>query len=129
LREFLSDVAWGELDFLVLDLAPGTDRIATLAQLLPEANLVVLTLPSSVSQMVVRKSLALAQESKMTILGLVENMTGLFPGLASGENLARAFSVPFLGAIPYDPALAALTDEGQPIVLSSTAAPSRSAIE
>ncbi len=129
LREFLSDVAWGDLDFLLLDLAPGTDRISTVAQLLPGVNLVVLTLPSGVSQMVVKKSLALAKEDHLSVLGLVENMTGLFPGEASGAELAQAFGVPFLGAIPYDPALAALTDQGQPLALSSIESPSRRALE
>ena len=129
LREFLSDVNWGDLDFLLLDLPPGTDRIATLGQLLPEADLVVLTLPSDVSQMVVKKSLALAQEARLSILGLVENMAGLFPGHASGEELAKAFGVRFLGAIPYDPALTAGTDQGQPLVLSPLETPSRRAME
>src|SRR2546427_5980631 len=81
LREFLADTAWGELDALVIDLPPGTDRLATVVSLVPVlAGVVIVTIPSDVSQLVVRKSLTAAPEEKGSILGLVENMAGLFSG-------------------------------------------------
>jgi len=127
LREFLSDTVWGELDILFLDLAPGTDRIATLSGLLPSlTGIILVTIPSEVSHLVVRKSLVLARELKISMLGLIENMSGyecptcqtigeLFkPG--QGPLLAREFGVPFLGAIPFDPRLARSGDSGIPFV-------------
>src|SRR5206468_4190976 len=81
LREFLADTAWGELDALVIDLPPGTDRLATVVSLVPVlAGVVIVTIPSDVSQLVVRQSITVAREEKVSILGLVENMAGLFPG-------------------------------------------------
>jgi ATP-binding protein involved in chromosome partitioning len=127
LREFLSDTVWGALDILFLDLAPGTDRIATIAGLLPELTGVILvTIPSEVSHMVVRKSLVLARELKVPILGLIENMSGYYcqscqvigelfrPG--QGPLLAREFGIRFLGEIPFDPRLARSGDSGIPFV-------------
>jgi ATP-binding protein involved in chromosome partitioning len=127
LREFLSDTIWGALDCLFLDLPPGTDRIATLADILPGLTGVILvTLPSEVSHLVVRKSLALARNLKIPMLGLIENMVGydcqscqtigeLFqPG--QGPRLARDFGIRFLGALPFDPRLARSGDSGIPFV-------------
>jgi ATP-binding protein involved in chromosome partitioning len=127
LREFLSDTLWGELDILFLDLAPGTDRIATLSGLLPSlTGIILITIPSEVSHLVVRKSLVLARALQVTTLGLIENMSGyecpcchtvgeLFkPG--QGPLLAREFGIPFLGAIPFDPRLARSGDSGIPFV-------------
>lgn len=127
LREFLSDTIWGTLDCLFLDLPPGTDRIATLADILPGLTGVILvTIPSEVSHLVVRKSLALARNLKIPMLGLIENMTGyacqscqaigeLFrPG--QGPRLARDFGIRFLGEIPFDPRLARSGDSGIPFV-------------
>jgi len=101
LREFLADTAWGELDALVIDLPPGTDRLATIVSLVPVlAGAVIVTIPSDVSQLVVRKSITVAQQEKAPILGLIENMAGLFPGpdaemlaadiLSGSESLAGA---------------------------------------
>ena len=127
LREFLSDTVWGELDFLFLDLPPGTDRIATLADILPGlTGMVLVTIPSEVSHLVVRKSLALARDLKVPVLGLIENMAGyscqhcqtvgeLFkPG--EGPRLAGDFGIRFLGEIPFDPRLARSGDSGIPFV-------------
>lgn len=124
LREFLADTAWGALDVLLLDLPPGTDRLATVAGLLPVlSGTIVVTIPSDVSHLVVRKSITVAVRAKAPVLGLVENMSGLFPG-PSGAELARAAGIAFLGAVPFDPALAAAADLGEPLVAS---APSRDA--
>jgi ATP-binding protein involved in chromosome partitioning len=119
LREFLADTAWGALDILLLDLPPGTDRLVTVASLLPVlSGTIVVTIPSDVSHLVVRKSITIAAQTKAPVLGLVENMTGLFPG-PSGAELAREAGIPFLGAIPFDPALAAAADLGEPLVATT----------
>ena len=119
IREFLADTAWGALDVLLLDLPPGTDRLVTVVGLLPAlSGTIVVTIPADVSHLVVRKSITIAAQAKAPVLGLVENMTGAFPG-PSGVELARAAGVPFLGAVPFDPALAAAADLGEPLVASA----------
>jgi len=119
LREFLADTAWGALDVLLLDLPPGTDRLVTVASLLPTlSGTIVVTIPSEVAHLVVRKSITIAAQAKAPVLGLVENMAGLFPG-PSGIDLAREAGIPFLGAVPFDPALAAAADFGEPLVASA----------
>jgi len=85
-------------------------------RLLPRCpGTIVVTIPSDVSHLVVRKSITLAAQAKAPVLGLVENMAGLFPG-PSGVDLAREAGIPFLGAVPFDPALAAAADRGEPLV-------------
>jgi ATP-binding protein involved in chromosome partitioning len=118
---------WGKLDFLFLDLAPGTDRIATLANILPGlTGIILVTIPSEVAHLVVRKSLALAQDLKIPVLGLIENMAGyscqncqtvgeLFRPSA-GLRLARDFGIRFLGEIPFDVRIARAGDSGVPFV-------------
>ena len=116
LREFLADTAWGALDVLVIDLPPGTDRLATVVSLVPGlSGTVVVTIPSDLSQLIVRKSITVARGAGSPVLGLVENMSGLFPG-PSPETLAREGDIPFLGAIPFDPALAQAADHGAPFL-------------
>src|SRR6185503_3064540 len=124
LREFLADTRWGALDALVVDLPPGTDRMAVVASLLPRVDgAVVITIPSDVSQLVVRRSITAARDAHTRILGLVENMAGLFPGADVGTLAAEA-GVPLLGRVPFDAALAAAADRGEPYV---TAAPDTAA--
>jgi ATP-binding protein involved in chromosome partitioning len=116
LREFLADTNWGELDALLLDLPPGTDRLATVASLVERlAGTIIVTIPSDVSQLVVRKSITVAGQVKAPVFGLVENMAGLFPG-PDAALLAREAGIPFLGRVPFDPALAAAADRGEPFV-------------
>jgi ATP-binding protein involved in chromosome partitioning len=127
LREFLCDTVWGDLDILFLDLPPGTDRIGTLAGILPGlTGLILVTIPSEVSHLVVRKSLALARDLRIPVLGLIENMAGYYcqscetvgelfrPG--HGPRLACDFGIRFLGEIPFDPRLARSGDSGLPFV-------------
>jgi ATP-binding protein involved in chromosome partitioning len=115
-REFLADTNWGELDALLLDLPPSIDRLATVASLVERlAGTVVVTIPSDVSHLVVRKSITVAVQVKAPVLGLVENMAGLFPG-PDAAVLAREAGIPFLGRVPFDPALAAAADRGEPFV-------------
>lgn len=128
LREFLADTHWGELDFLFLDLPPGTDRFPNLAQLLPHfSGTLIVTIPSEVSHLVVKRSIAAAKELRAPIVGLVENMAGyvclscgevgvLFQG-GGAEAMAADLGIPYLGKIPFDPRIASSSDEGRPFVL------------
>ncbi|OGL11275.1 MAG: ATPase [Candidatus Rokubacteria bacterium RIFCSPLOWO2_02_FULL_73_56] len=128
LREFLADTRWGELDLLLLDLPPGTDRLATVAGLVPGlAGTVVVTIPSDVAHLVVRKSLTVAAQAKAPVLGLVENMSGLFPG-PDAAALARDAGVPLLGRVPFDPELAAAADRGEAFVTLRPDAPAARAL-
>jgi Mrp family chromosome partitioning ATPase len=112
IREFLADTRWGDLDALLVDLPPGVDRLATVASLVPSmGGVVIVTIPSGVSHLVVKRSITAAAETRAPVLGLVENMTGVFPGPA-GVDLARDAGIPFLGAVPFDPELARAGDSG-----------------
>ena len=128
LREFLADTAWGALDLLLIDLPPGTDRLATITGLVPAlAGTVVVTIPSDVSRLIVRKSITVAQAAPAPVLGLIENMAGMFPG-PGAEALAGESGVPFLGRVPFDPALAAAADRGEPYVAVAPDAPAARAL-
>ena len=128
LREFLADTRWGELDVLLLDLPPGTDRLGTVASLVPAlAGSVVVTIPSEVSHLVVKKSITVAGQAKAPVLGLVENMAGLFPG-PDGAALAREAGIPFLGKVPFDAALAGACDRGEPFVALAPGSPAAQAL-
>jgi ATP-binding protein involved in chromosome partitioning len=124
LEQFLSDVHWGDLDVLVVDMPPGTGDVAiSLGQLLPRAEALVVTTPHRAAQQVAVRAAQMARKTNMRLLGVVENMafmtgTGqeLF-GSGGGEALASEIEAPLLGRIPFDPRLAALADEGEPIVL------------
>jgi ATP-binding protein involved in chromosome partitioning len=126
LREFLADTAWGVLDVLLIDLPPGSDRLATITGLVPAlAGTVIVTIPSDVAHLVVRKSITVARAAPAPVLGLVENMTGMFPGVGA-DTLAHESGVPLLGRVPFDPALAAAADRGEPYVAAApTAAAAR----
>ena len=116
LREFLADTAWGELDALLLDLPPGPDRLATVTSLVPAlAGTVIVTIPSDVSHLVVRKSITVAVQANAPVLGLVENMAGMFPG-RPGVELAREAGIAFLGSVPFDRELALAADRGEAFV-------------
>lgn len=125
LRELISDVEWGELDMLLVDLPPGSDRFPTLADVAPRIDAVVaVTIPSAVSLEVVGRSVRLIQEHfDAPSMGLVENMASracphcgeedpLYP-VGRTEPLANALGVPVLARIPFDPALGAAADRGQ----------------
>ncbi len=140
LREFLSDTAWGPLDFLLIDLAPGTDKISSLASLLPEmAAAIAVTIPTEVSHLAVRKSITLAKELwGASAVGVVENMAAylcvrcgheepLFQGPDSAA-MARELGVSFLGRVPFDPRLAAAADRGVPYVIQEAGAPCATAL-
>jgi len=123
LREFLADTDWGDLDALVVDLPPGTDRLATVVSLIPVlAGTILVTIPSDVSQLVVRKSITVAQQVEKPILGLVENMAGLFPG-PDVAMLAADAGIPFLGSVPFDRGLSLAGHRGDPFVATEPARP------
>jgi ATP-binding protein involved in chromosome partitioning len=128
LREFLADTAWGALDLLLIDLPPGTDRLATITGLVPAlAGTVVVTIPSGVSRLIVRKSITVALTAPAPVLGVIENMAGMFPG-PGAEALASDSGVPFLGRVPFDPALTAAADRGEPYVAVAPDAPAARAL-
>jgi ATP-binding protein involved in chromosome partitioning len=113
LREFLADTRWGALDALLVDLPPGTDRLVTVLSLVPRlAGSVVVTIPSDVAHLIVKKSITVARAGRAPVLGLVENMAGLFPG-PDAAALAREAGIPFLGSVPFDPGLAGAADRGE----------------
>ena len=128
LREFLADTEWGTLDVLLIDLPPGTDRLLTVTSLVPRlAGTVVVTIPSDVSQLVVRKSLTVAGQGRAPVLGLVENMAGLFPG-PDVEALAREMGVRFLGRVPFDVELSREGDRGEAFVAVAPERPAAAAL-
>jgi len=128
IRQFLSDVDWGELDYLIIDLPPGTgDAQLSLAQSLPLSGGVIVTLPQEVSLEDASRGLQMFRELNVPILGVVENMSFLeMPdgtrvdvfGQGGGEKLAKQSQTEFLGAIPMDPAVRIGGDAGKPIVIS-----------
>lgn len=138
LRELISDVSWGELDVLLVDVAPGTDRIARLLDLVPDpAALLLVTTPSVMSRRVVARSVRLVREARVSKFGLIENMTawecpecGARTDLydAAGPDLTAEGAIEQWGAVPFDPRLAQTTDEGNPFVLSHPEAPAARAI-
>ncbi|MFO0928675.1 MAG: Mrp/NBP35 family ATP-binding protein [Gemmataceae bacterium] len=126
LRQFLAQLDWGPLDYLIIDLPPGTgDAQLTLTQHAPLNGAVVVTTPQDVSLVDARKGLEMFREVRVPVLGIVENMS-YFVGddgkryeifrHGGGEKLAAAAGVPFLGAIPIDPRVAECGDQGEPIV-------------
>jgi ATP-binding protein involved in chromosome partitioning len=126
LEQFLSDVHWGELDWLVVDMPPGTGDVSiSLGQLLPRAEVVIVTTPQRAAQEVAIRAAEMARKTNMRLLGVVENMSYLVGsgaaifGEGGGEQLAQAIGVPLLGRVPLDPALREAADLGDPIVFRS----------
>jgi len=128
IRQFLRDVAWGELDYLVIDLPPGTgDAQLSLAQSVPLSGGVIVTLPQDVSLEDASRGLYMFRELNVPIIGVVENMSYLeMPdgtrmdvfGTGGGQKLADKTGVPFLGSIPLDPSVRIGGDNGSPIVVT-----------
>ncbi|HLB68008.1 MAG TPA: Mrp/NBP35 family ATP-binding protein [Thermoplasmata archaeon] len=129
LKQMLGDVEWGELDYLVIYLPPGTsDEPLSIAQEIPDADgAVVVTTPQEVSLLDVRKSIAFAKAVRLPILGIVENMSGMTCPhcgkfidvfkVGGGEAAAKELGLPFLGRIPLDPSIVVGGDAGRPFVL------------
>jgi ATP-binding protein involved in chromosome partitioning len=126
LTQFLEDVDWGELDYLLIDLPPGTGDVSmTLAQLLPQATFLIVTTPQAAAQKVARRSAQMADKVSLEIAGVVENMSGFttpdgerYPifGEGGGQALADELDVPLLGSVPLTMALRAQSDAGVPLI-------------
>jgi ATP-binding protein involved in chromosome partitioning len=130
LEQFLSDVHWGELDVLVVDMPPGTGDVAiSLGQLLPRAEVIVVTTPQPAAQEVAARAALMAQKTSMRLVGVVENMSGDVFGQGGGERLADELDVPLLGRIPLDPRLREAGDAGEPLVTPEIAAIAERVVE
>ena len=128
LRKFIEDVYWGDLDYLIVDLPPGTgDEPLTIAQLIPKADgSIIVTTPQDVALLDSRKTVVFSENLQVPVLGIVENMAGLpcphcgeeinLFKVGGGEKAAKELKVPFLGRIPIDPEVVSTGDEGMPIV-------------
>jgi ATP-binding protein involved in chromosome partitioning len=129
LEQFLTDVHWGDIDVLVVDMPPGTGDISiSLGQLLPRAEVVVVTTPQKLAQDVASRAALMARKTNMRLLGVIENMTGEMFGYGGGEALAAQLDVPLLGQVPLDALLREQGDAGVPIVLAHPDAESAQAI-
>jgi ATP-binding protein involved in chromosome partitioning len=138
-QQFMRDVLWGELDYLVVDLPPGTGDVAlSMAQSVPMAGAVVVTTPQGVSVSDVRKAVGMFRQLNIPLLGVIENMayfvcghcqerTEIF-GNGGGRRMAEEMSIPFLGEVPIDTRVRSGGDEGQPIVAAAPDAPAAQAL-
>lgn len=138
IRQFVSDVEWGELDYLIIDTPPGTgDEHMTILRTIPSALCVVVTTPQEVSLADVRRAVNFLQYAQAGVLGVVENMSGLICPHCAGEielfkkgggaDLAKRYGLPFLGAVPLDPATVVAADLGMPVVLLPGESPAKEA--
>ena len=137
IRQFLSEIAWGDLDYLLIDLPPGTgDEALSVLQLLPEMDgVVIVTIPSEVSQDVVRKAVTFSRKMGVPIIGIIENMGGLvcphcgqridvFGGVGDAvEKMALEMDSPLLGSIPMDPRISLACDLGIPFIVENRGSP------
>ena len=138
LTQFLEDVAWGELDFLLIDLPPGTGDVSmTLAQLLPQAKFVIVTTPQDVAQKVARRSAEMADKVKLEIAAVIENMAGFVSpagerfaifGEGGGKRLADELDVPLLASVPLTMPLREHSDAGVPLIETDPDDPAAQAI-
>ncbi|MGE4298617.1 MAG: P-loop NTPase [Desulfovibrionaceae bacterium] len=138
IRQFVSDVNWGDLDFLVIDSPPGTgDEHMTVLKTIPDSLCVIVTTPQEISLADVRKAINFLQYAQANVLGVVENMSGLICPHCQGEislfkkgggrDLAEKYGLDFLGAVPLDPATVVAGDLGRPVVLLDEQTPAKEA--
>lgn len=128
IRQLLQDVHWGELDYLVVDLPPGTgDAQLSLAQALPLTGAIVVTQPMEVAAMDALRGLKMFEKLEVPIIGIVENMSGDFFGTGAGERLANEQGVAFLGSVPLDADVRRGGDAGEPIVVRHAGSPAAAA--
>ena len=138
IQQFLEDVDWGELDYLLLDLPPGTGDVSmTLSQLLPQARFLVVTTPQPAAQSVARRAAEMAAKFDLEILGTIENMSGFSTpdgqrftifGEGGGQLLADELEVPMLGKVPLSEELRDHADRGEPLVIAKPDDPASQAI-
>jgi ATP-binding protein involved in chromosome partitioning len=141
IKQFLSDFMWGELDFLFIDVPPGTgDEPLSVMQLIPEMDgTVIVTIPSEVSEDVVKKAVVFSRQMNVPVIGIVENMSGFtcpkcgteinILGAGGGERIAKNQDVPFLGKIPIDPKICEEADKGVPFVVGHMDSPAAKAFK
>ena len=139
IQQFLSDIMWGDLEFLFIDLPPGTgDEPLSVMQLIPEMDgVIIVTIPSEVSQVVVKKAVTFARQLGVPIIGIIENMSGFICPkcgtqtnifkVGGGQKIAEDLSVPFLGSIPIDPEICRDSDNGMPFITEHTDSPATKA--
>jgi ATP-binding protein involved in chromosome partitioning len=139
IRQFLSDFIWGKLDFLFIDAPPGTgDEPLTAMQLIPDMDgTIIVTIPSEVSEEVVKKAVSFSRKMGIPVIGIVENMSGFtcpkcgekinILGVGGGKRLAEELDVPFLGQIPIDPEICEEADKGIPFVMGHVDSPAAKA--
>jgi ATP-binding protein involved in chromosome partitioning len=138
IQQFLEDVDWGELDYLLLDLPPGTGDVSiTLAQLLPQAKVLIVTTPQAAAQTVARRAAEMAGKVDLELLGVIENMSAFTSpdgqrfaifGEGGGQLLADELGVPLIGKVPLSEELRAHADAGAPLTLEEPDAPASQAI-
>jgi ATP-binding protein involved in chromosome partitioning len=138
IQQFLEDVDWGALDYLLIDLPPGTGDVSmTLAQLLPQAKMLLVTTPQPAAQAVARRAAEMAAKFDLDVVGVVENMSGFTTpdgsrytifGEGGGQQLADEIDVPLLGKIPLQEELRVHADEGRPLVVEDPDAPASQAL-
>ncbi len=139
IQQFLSDIMWGDLEFLFIDLPPGTgDEPLSVMQLIPEMDgVIIVTIPSEVSQVVVKKAVTFARQLGVPIIGIIENMSGFICPkcgtqtnifkVGGGQKIAEDLSVPFLGSIPIDPEICRDSDNGTPFITEHVDSPATKA--
>ena len=140
IRQFLTSVQWGELDYLVVDLPPGTgDAPLSLVQTVPLSGAVIVTTPQQVALSDVRRSIAMFAEVRVPVLGIIENMAGLdcphchkhidlYDG-QGGKILSEEYDVPLLGQVPFDPSVGQSGDRGIPISIARPDSPQAKAFK
>jgi ATP-binding protein involved in chromosome partitioning len=129
IRQFFTDVDWSDLDYMVIDLPPGTgDAQLSLAQSVPLTGAIIVTQPQEVALADARRGLVMFEHVQVPIIGIVENMSGDYFGEGGGQKLSDERSVPFLGSIPLDPQVRVGGDGGQPIVAASPDSPAAMAM-
>jgi len=139
IRQFLAEIVWGNLEYLLIDLPPGTgDEALTVFQAIPSVDgALIITIPSDLSQLVVKKAVTFARQLQARVLGIVENMSGfvcpkcgyyvdIFSS-GGGEKISREMGVPFLGKIPLDPRVCEASDKGMPFIVEHPDTPAAKA--
>lgn len=139
IRQFLADVAWGELDFLLIDIPPSTgDEPLSLMQLLPDiTGVIVVTAPSEVSQIVVKRAVGFTRELHVPVVGIIENLSGFvcpkcgaefdILGTGGGQKISEQLGIPFLGKIPIDQRICEDSDRGAPFIIEHAETPAAKA--
>ncbi len=135
IKQFLMDVVWGDLDFLLIDLPPGTgDEPLSIMQLIPDLDgILMITAPSEVSQIVVKRAIGFTRELHAPLIGIIENMSGFVCpkcgaefdvfGAGGGQKISEELSVPFLGKIPIDQKICEDSDRGTPFIIEHPGTP------